>query len=262
MSSNTSKGLGKKGSKLWMGLVVNVGCLRREIEDLILGDAHSLQKDYIATSNAGNRLHWICPLQEEDFSEYELKQLDTEKIFGMNTQAAREFFEFWPQRQPQWDGLATSLDGEILYLIEAKSHESEMSTKFSGAKRSQDIETEQAEKNRILIEDSIQEAQKELFNQEDNSLWTDGFYQLGNRLTFLYFLQKGIKEGKISKIKNVKLVMLNFADDFTMTQQPTIDAWEKHYKRVWERMTGNMKTPEEVDVLIRHYSVKGESIQF
>ena len=85
--SNTSKGRGVKGSKFWMQMIPNTG-LKEEFDKII-----------------GEELEWLSPLEGEEilYEEYELgaKEMITE--LGITDVS---IFDFWPKRQPQWDGIA------------------------------------------------------------------------------------------------------------------------------------------------------------
>lgn len=70
----------------------------------------------------GVDLSWISPIEENQFKEYQLNGDFISTKIGLPSNA---FDNFWPSRQPQWDGLAMD-DEHTLYLIEAKSHLSEI----------------------------------------------------------------------------------------------------------------------------------------
>ena len=78
----------------------------------------------------------------------------------------------------------------------------------------------------------------------DFSLWSDGYYQLGNRLTFLYELNKKVNI-KHYKIKKVELVLLNVVNDSTFIKTEKQE-WEQHYKDVFNKMIGDEGVPDKV----------------
>ena len=215
--SNTSVEMKLKGSILRMQQVANNKNLTEYFSHL-LGETKPIE--------------FLSPLASEDFKEYQLKQLGVfEKItwgFGK---------EVWPDRQPQWDGIATSADGNTLYLIEAKSYINEM----------KNTDTEATEGKGY---DNIKAIMTEVFSKEyrkndnaDFSLWMKDYYQLANRLTFLRL----VKESK--KYTNVKLVLLNFVNDITWhwdNKETTRYQWKKHYDEVFSQMTGSEKLPNDV----------------
>lgn len=216
MPSNTSLGLALKGSKLRMQQVAND-------KNLILKFSKLL--------NEKKAIKFISPLQKENYKEYKLNQKkEILKIFsdikwGYNN-------EEWKTGQPQWDGIATSADGNTLYLIEAKSHPKEMKTKC----KSKSIKENG---NKEIIEKIL----KFTFNKYNKnngvfSSWMNKYYQFANRIAFLEL----IKNSK--KFKNVKLVLLNFVDDITMEKLATSkNLWKIHYQKVLLEMTGNKFFP-------------------
>ena len=91
---------------------------------------------------------------------------------------------------------------------------------------------------------------KEQYNAEalfDN--WTDRYYQLANRLTFL---QK-MKDMRLSEYPNVKLVLLNFVNDYTRKPTST-EEWKDHFQQVFKVMTGSEAIPQ--DVIMIYHDVK------
>lgn len=64
-----------------------------------------------------------------------------------------------------------------------------------------------------------------------------------------------MKEIHLTKYPNVKLVLLNFANDFTYRQN-TVEEWKKHYEDVFSIMTGDKNTPK--DVIVVYCDVKPE----
>lgn len=227
VKSNTSKGRGVKGSKYWMQVVVEKDELREELEQKI-----------------GEKLRWISPLagENEVFLEYQLNQQIMLDELGITKDEAKDIFDFWPQRQPQWDGLAVSEDGKTMYLIEAKAHLKELDSKLSAS----------SEESRNQIIKSMTEVKESNYSMGDFAAWEKKYYQLGNRLTFLYKMNE-LKD-KFSNIDKFKLVLLNFANDDTHI--PTREEeWVKHYEEVFETMIGYRTAPE--DMLVINYDVEG-----
>src|SRR3974377_1571035 len=79
--------------------------------------------------NGAASLSWRSPLVDDEYAEYRdsglLKQIGT-------VQLTRELGKFWPDRGPQWDGLATSDQDDVL-LVEAKAHIEELCSSGAGA---------------------------------------------------------------------------------------------------------------------------------
>jgi len=184
----------------------------------------------------GKKVFWISPLEKQDnYSEYELSH----KYICDKTGISKEKYSFWPNKQPQWDAIGMSEDRKVLYLVEAKAHLTELDSKMSASSE--------------LSIGKITEAMSQVFNQQYSNgnfdKWFNQYYQLGNRLTFLNKLNDLSNETGLK----VKLVLLNFVDDFTYKPTSNED-WENHYKEVFKDMTGSENTP--VDVIVINYSVE------
>ena len=221
--SNTSKGRGVKGSKFWMQMIPNTG-LKEEFDKII-----------------GEELVWLSPLEGEEklYEEYELGSKKMVTQLGITDVS---IFDFWPKRQPQWDGIALSKDKKTLYIVEAKAHISEIDSKCSASEESKQI-----------IEKAMQEVHDDKYPAEKFFPWMNDYYQLGNRLTFLQKMKEKLPEANSIGIKDVKLVLINFTDDFTFKSEP-VEVWKDHYREVFEKMTGSAETPE--DVINIFYCVK------
>ncbi len=221
--SNTSKGKGIKGSKFWMQEVVN----------------SKLQSKL--NLNMGADVEWLSPLKGDnlDYLEYELKQDYICNVLGISSGQKKKIFSFWPSRQPQWDGIALSKDRKTLYLVEAKAHLSELNSKMSAT----------SENSIKLIKDSMKEVFEKYYSKGTFEMWTDVYYQLGNRLTFLHKMNDVSSETGFK----VKLVLLNFVED--KTYKPTSEnEWQEHYKEVFHEMTGDERAPK--DVIVINFSVE------
>lgn len=223
--SNTSLGRGIKGSKYWMQAISNLPSEKKKFDKLM-----------------GDTLEWISPLKSDDYREYSLNAPEIAKS-RLGIDEVKQYFKWWPSQQPQWDGLAIG-NNHTLYIIEAKAHLSELESKCSAT----------SEENRALIYETMSAVQRQIYPEAEDFErdWINGYYQLGNRLTFL----EKLKEAMPPEINDVKLVLLNFVDDYTYISTPEYD-WIKHYEEVWEDMTGKKKCPEDIKVV--YYSVKGLS---
>lgn len=182
--SNTSKGPATKGSKFWMQYVV------KNLQDEL-------------NSKIGCDLTWISPLEgnNKEYLEYELKQDYMCKILNISVEEKEKIFSFWPNRQPQWDGIAITKDNSTLYLVEAKPHLSELKSKISAKNPN----------SKDLILKTMKEVFESNYPKGSFQMWTNEYYQLANRLTFLHKLNEKLKIKNI----NVKLVLLNFVGDNT-----------------------------------------------
>ena len=222
--SNTKNGLAEKGSKYWMQKIANDKLCKTQLEKL-LGNAP---------------LAWISPLCSKLYKEYQLKEPDImSKVLELEKKDFADKFSFWPSNGPHWDAIATSVDGSILYLFEAKSHLKEVRSKCSA--------TNQDSIN--LIKSSMYKVYEKIAGKGkgDFSSWESPYYQLGNRLTFLYMMN----QTAFPKIKEVKLVLLNIIDDKThkLNMRVSQKAWEDHYDTIFMKMTGKKEAPKNVILL-------------
>lgn len=216
--SNTSLGKGDKGSKYWIDTCLDNPIMKRHLNEHI-----------------GDQLEWISPRPEDHYREYQLKQLP--QLFNDNTDL-KKVFSFWPARQPQWDGIATSSEAKstTLYLFEAKAHRKEL---YSICKAS--------DNSRSLIEDSMRDVHDRYYPNSDFKFWMNGYYQLANRLVFFHRM----REMNSVAFNNIKLILLNFVNDSYIPT--TKDQWDSHMKQVFEVITGSKNPP--TDVLCVYFDV-------
>lgn len=114
--SNTSNGPANKGSKYMMQILASP--LVRDLASTVLND----------------KLKWLSPLSEDDYNEYSLNQGTILEALGISTKDKDDLFNFWPKKQPQWDGIALGSSG-TLYLFEAKSYPAEMESGCSASSK-------------------------------------------------------------------------------------------------------------------------------
>jgi hypothetical protein len=189
--------LGAKGSLKWMQAMVATGAIDRAIAD-VLGLA------------PGVSIEWRSPRAEDDFAEYRDEAFL--HAVGLDRLAA-DLRQFWPERGPQWDGLAVTGDGRVV-LVEAKAHVSEMSSSCGAGPRSRE---------RI---GAALDSCKERLGARSAADWMAGYYQYANRLAHLQFLRDhGVK---------AELLFVYFLDDPDMGRTSstawaaTIDACHDH----------------------------------
>ena len=181
-------------------------------------------------------INWLCPLKDKDnYSEYELRQ---EKIVKETKITKDKYKEFWPPRQPQWDAIGISDNRKTLYLVEAKAHLKELKSNISAG-----------EESKCLITKTMKEIFDKKYSKGNFNKWLNGYYQLGNRITFLEELNKISHKTGLK----VRLVLLNFVDDYTYI--PTSEEeWKEHYESVFMEMLGKKDVPD--DTLIIYFDVK------
>lgn len=181
--SNTSKGLAEKGSKRLM---------QEYVKD---------HPDFLNEYLDANSIRWISPIEADNYSEYRLGNNTMTKKLGIG----KEDLSFWPDRGPQWDGIAIldeNTSNERILLVEAKAHICEVYSACS-ATSAASIEK---------IRNSI----NTLFNSSDKDIWYKRYYQIVNRYVFEYYLTKAGK--------NVILAFVYFAND--SYGQTSIEDWK------------------------------------
>lgn len=218
--SNTSKGKAIKGSKLWMQILANIG------------EGKALTKEIQSIDNSIEEIEWLSPLRSEEYIEYSLNNKKISELLGISN----DDMKFWPLNQPQWDGIGITRnkDNSInqIILLEAKAHLDEIKSSCQAS----DGESLK------LIKETLKETYR-YFTGNDNfneEIWIKRYYQLGNRLAFLYKL----KENGY----NVKLILLNIVGDFTYKMN-TQEEWDNYYKQVFYKMLGTIGVPENVDIV-------------
>lgn len=218
--SNTSKGIGKKGSKYWMQVLVSLD------EGKILTE--EIQKK---DSTIGN-ITWISPLKEYDYEEYKLNNNNPNlSVLGI----CKKDMDFWPNGQPQWDAIGyVSSEPKTIILVEAKAHLNEMNSSC----------TAKSDESKKLIENTLKETYENLTHDKskkfDKDIWMGKYYQLGNRLAFLNKLKE--------KGYNVKLVLLNIVNDPTF-EAVSDEKWIEHYDEVFTELLESKKVPNDVIIL-------------
>ena len=107
-----------KGSQKWIQKLVN------ERPDLLT----SFTRTQLDLPNT-DTITWLSPTAEDEYAEYRDQAfLD---LLGIKVPKV-SLSDFWPSRGPVWDGLGRSDNGKV-YLVEAKSHISEVLSPKTGA---------------------------------------------------------------------------------------------------------------------------------
>jgi len=196
-------------------------------------------KRYVFEEEIGcGMIKWLSPLTKEDYYEYELGKPSADGIcraLGL-PESSSAFWDFWPRqgKNPMWDAIGLSNNGKTIILVEAKSYTGEMSSSL----RSTD------EGNRELISTAMGDVFS-YYNGQDFNIWTEKYYQLANRLTFLHKLNS--IEAQTGK--RVRLVLLNFTNNPANLTSST--EWDNHYCEVFKEIIGSTVTPQDV-MLINH----------
>lgn len=207
-----SKGRAKKGSRFLLQNYINDDQL--ELNNLILMSSPSL----LTFVDMELSIEWKSPLREKDYREYRNEFLDK---FSDNWVGKREELEkYWARKGPQWDGVGI-VKGKNrqngLFLVEAKAHLDEMYSKIQAG----DV-------SRAKIVKTIEEVKNYTKSNASLEIWLEQYYQLSNRLAYLYVLNEKIGIP-------TWLVLVNFVDD--TTHNPTgINEWIPHYQSVLNSM--------------------------
>lgn len=171
----------------------------------------------LAFINKGFPVQWISPLRQNDFREYRNEFIE---LIGEWQDKRQQLDEYWAKRGPQWDGIAVveGRNGEKgLLLIEAKAHLNEMKSKIQAS-----------DKSAIRIKETIAEVRKYVGSTATDDVWLNQYYQLSNRLAYLYLLNKKL---------NIPtwLVLVNFVEDSTHISTSS-SSWMNHYQDVFSQM--------------------------
>ena len=121
-------------------------------------------------------LRWLSPVAEHDYRELRDEFWVRADLPAPTPQADG----FWPRRGPVWDGVAIvpGVAENGVLLVEAKSHEQELKSGESSA----------AGESLRQINAALGEAKQHLGVPETVS-WPAGYYQLANRLAYLYYFR-------------------------------------------------------------------------
>ena len=173
-------------------------------------------------------IKWLSPLAADNFKEFINRDLRALLKPPCN-------LDFWPGRGPHWD--AVGMAGDTLILVEAKSYPGETRSKMGAT----------SDNSQQLITESMREAHTRLVSPTHNEtpppsydpkIWEETYYQLGNRLSYLSFLN----------YQNIptKFVLVNFVNDPTWrgtNRYTTKEAFEEHYAAVFTQMLGTPVPP-------------------
>ena len=174
---------------------------------------HAVQESFAFESTEA--IEWLSPIGSDEFAEYRdehfLQRLD---ILTLQVPLA----QFWPSKDPQWDGLARTSSGRII-LLEAKAYLDEVADSKTAASYPA---------SRALIHKSLLEAQ-DFFEAKGGQPWTETYYQYANRLAHLYFLRE------LNHL-DAYLIFLNFADAPDRTTPASTADWEHHRKAVRKQL--------------------------
>lgn len=174
-------------------------------------------------------IQWKSPLVEENYYEYQDDFLNVYYADKEKTSLAmQEIRKYWPRNGPVWDGLAVveRKDGQKgLLLVEAKAHVSETASKI---KASSPASIETITETLLLTKGVFQSI-------TPITAWLNEYYQLANRLAFLYLLNTKLHIP-------AWLLLVNFVDDQSY-KSTSLNTWLQHYQKAFERLGMHPNTP-------------------
>ncbi|MGM9955671.1 MAG: hypothetical protein ACI35J_07390, partial [Peribacillus sp.] len=219
----------EKGSKHWIQQFVNNR--QGELNHLILMSSPSL----LTFLDKERSIQWKSPLRETGYQEYRNEFLELESV---RRGRRIELEKYWPRMGPQWDGYATvaGKDGQKGFLlVEAKAHLKEMASSI----RAKDLDS------RFLIESTMKETMEAMGSRAPMEVWLNRYYQLANRLAFLYILNEkmGIPTW---------LVLVNFLEDDTHIPTGSVE-WVEHYQEVFSEMDITSESNPLFDKIVTVY---------
>lgn len=189
----------------------------------------------------GELVRWICPKDRKEF------QLNSHEMINELGLAKDSFDHFWPSRQPQWDGLAIGLKTGILYLIETKSHLSEICPGNFPPKTTNDKKS----LNYNMKCNAITYTMNLLKVKVDDKIWLHKYYQISNRIVFLRKMKELCPSSNYS---DENLVFINFINDPYWIQKkmnPTENKWQRKYDKIFAQMgvTNEMLLNQNIQVI-------------
>ena len=184
----------KKGSMKWLQLAINENSSL--LNTLIARHLHP--KPTI--------IEWFSPLRCDEYAEYSDRNFIDR--LGLKLKNC-PLNKFWPERGPNWDGLAKTDKGQVL-LVEAKSYIEEMREKGTGASSDASI---------AKINCSLKKTQKFLDADLSEDWSKYPYYQYANRLAHLYLL------AELNGI-DAYLLMIYFLNDSDMGGPDSSGLWK------------------------------------
>jgi len=167
-------------------------------------------------------IEWISPLPEKRFCEHRDDLLMALRL----PEYHYKLRAFWPRNMPSWDGLAVMrLQNQVLFLIEAKSYPEETYTETKAVNR----------KSLARIQESLRTVQQYM-GVDPKHNWLKPFYQVCNRLAFLYFFT-------VICDHPAYLVFINFVEDTTISNPVTQQMWKAHYTDIYRRIGITAESP-------------------
>lgn len=226
-SFNGREGAAVAGSQYWLQEYVNE--MPEAISWAIVNECVDISVyDY-------RKICWISPLAGRN---YRLHRDDLLTALGLERYQQR-LDTFWPPNMPEWDGLSVmQVSNEAIFLVEAKAYLQETRTSMK-AKRPESVQ---------MIRTSLKETQSFMQAVTPRD-WTKPYYQVANRLAFLYFL-------RVVCNQPAYLAFVNFMDDRTVKYPASRDDWQRHFMDVYTHLGITRRSPLMERVLEVHLSAR------
>lgn len=210
---NKKVGSAEKGSRYCLQEYIEKD--NKKFSEIIVSSSFSL----MSFLDKDLKIAWKSPIKDNNFYEYRDDFLEVLNNKNIAEAAVKELRKFWPKNGPQWDGIAVAEGKENkkgFLLIEAKAHTDETKSDMRAV----------SDKSIEIINKAFNEVQSYMGVKQQS--WTNEYYQLANRIAYLYFL-------------NVKLnipswlVLINFTDDASY-KPTTVSKWLSHYNMLAEKI--------------------------
>lgn len=219
MSINKTIGRGEKGSRFW-------------IQQLVNSNSEYLNNELVKIDPSIGNITWISPLVADDYLELKTEDIsDMAEKYDIKFKIPDSILSFWPPNGPYWDAVGID-DNNTLLLVECKAHRAETRSACRSI----------SNKSKLKMREAMK---KTCFNITNTSIfpenvWFNEYFQLANKLSFLYHLNKaGIK---------TKLILLNILDDPTFIRT-TLEEWNRHYQIIFNKMFEKDIVPDNVLIL-------------
>ena len=211
-----------KGSQLHLRSYINEYC--EELNQELFSHSLSL----LAFTTGERKITWKSPLLTDNFKEYRDDFLSVYYEDEHSRQLSKQIIRnHWPKNGPVWDGLGIveGINSKGLLLVEAKAHTNETLSMMK-ATSNQSIS---------LITKTITETHRQFNSTEPITPWLNNYYQLANRLAYLYLLNHKLQIP-------TWLIQVNFIGDNSHIETDK-EKWIAHYQKVFHTLGISYSAP-------------------
>ena len=213
----------------------------------------SNQYSFLFEKFVGEKVTWKCPNTEGHEIQLNNKELIKELQLPNDC-----FKNFWPIKQPVWDGLAYGIKSNTLFLIEAKAH---LDEPMYGGKLDNNASQKQID-NDNMKSDAIINVMESFGITDKIEIWRHKYFQLSNRLVFLKKMKELTNTNCIYKY--VKLIYICFINDPHWEEKkknPTASQWKDKFVTIFGEMGLDMKNMEKQGVNIIAIDCNSRTLQ-